>query len=103
MKFKHEDYLALKDELGFGNADIANIVGLKPSSVKNQTQPKKAIPTWVKGMLYMWKHGKKVEYELKARLLEQEEKSFKIQQELIKLAISEVERNEKKEEIISTY
>ena len=44
----HNRLKQLKKELGYTNSDIAKITGLNTDSVKNQTQPNKDIPKWIK-------------------------------------------------------
>ncbi|RKD96744.1 sigma factor-like helix-turn-helix DNA-binding protein [Marinifilum flexuosum] len=50
----HEKYKAMKKALGLTNADIAEIIGISPNSVKNQTQSSKELPTWAKSMIFVW-------------------------------------------------
>lgn len=52
----HEDWRVYKKEKGLTNEDIANIIGITPDSVKNQTQPSKDLPKWALSMLYEWKN-----------------------------------------------
>ncbi|QIY92225.1 hypothetical protein [Chryseobacterium gallinarum] len=52
----HEDWKAYKKEKGLTNYDIANIIGITPDSVKNQTQSNKDLPKWAISMLYEWKN-----------------------------------------------
>jgi len=38
----------MKKELGLNNQDISDITELNYDSIKNQTQPKKDLPKWLK-------------------------------------------------------
>ena len=51
----HTDWAQYKKERGLTNSDIAEIIGLSPESVKNQTAPSKPLPRWAISMLYEWK------------------------------------------------
>lgn len=53
-----ELFNAMKKDLKITNIDIAEIIGLTPDSVKNQTQPNKDLPTWAKSMIFVWKNKK---------------------------------------------
>lgn len=44
----HEKFEEMKKTLQDTNQDIANITGLKMTSIKNQTQPNKEFPKWLK-------------------------------------------------------
>ena len=44
----HERFKQMKKALGLNNQDIANITKLNYNSIKNQTQPNKDIPKWLK-------------------------------------------------------
>lgn len=44
----HDRFKAMKKELGLNNQDIADITELNYNSIKNQTQPNKDIPKWLK-------------------------------------------------------
>jgi len=50
----HILFKEFKKELGLNNADIAQIVGLTPDSVKTMTQPNKELPSWTKAMIFTW-------------------------------------------------
>lgn len=50
----HSMFKEFKKELGLNNADIAEIVGLTPDSVKTMTQPNKELPSWAKAMVFTW-------------------------------------------------
>ena len=52
----HEDWKSYKKEKGLTNADIAEIIGITPDSVKSQSQPNKDLPKWALSMLYAWKN-----------------------------------------------
>ena len=51
----HEKLKALMDRYNIGRKELAECIGLKESSVKNQLAPgskvKKELPTWAKSML----------------------------------------------------
>ena len=44
----HERFEVMKKHLDDNNQDIADITGLKMTSIKNQTQPNKSFPKWLK-------------------------------------------------------
>lgn len=44
----HYRFKAMKKSLGLNNQDIADITELNYNSIKNQTQPNKDIPKWLK-------------------------------------------------------
>jgi DNA-binding XRE family transcriptional regulator len=44
----HDRFKAMKKSLGYTNKDIAQITDLSYDSIKNQTQPNKEIPKWLK-------------------------------------------------------
>ena len=44
----HKRFKAMKKVLGYTNKDIAEITDLSYDSIKNQTQPNKDIPKWLK-------------------------------------------------------
>lgn len=44
----HNRFKEMKRSLGLNNQDIADITELNYNSVKNQTQPNKDIPKWLK-------------------------------------------------------
>jgi len=69
--YTHENWKRLKKDLGLKNKDIAEIVGLTLDSVKNQTQPSKDLPTWARGMIYVYEQlnaVKSMEFDAKARI-----------------------------------
>ena len=44
----HNRFKVMKKALGLNNQDIADITELNYNSIKNQTQPNKDIPKWLK-------------------------------------------------------
>lgn len=44
----HDRFKQMKKALELNNQDIANITELNYNSIKNQTQPNKDIPKWLK-------------------------------------------------------
>ena len=44
----HSRYKAMKSALKLTNADISDIIGNTPDSVKSTTQPNKDLPRWSK-------------------------------------------------------
>ena len=44
----HNRFKQMKKALGLNNQDIADITKLEYNSIKNQTQPNKDIPKWLK-------------------------------------------------------
>jgi hypothetical protein len=44
----HDRFKAMKKSLGYTNKYIAQITDLSYDSIKNQTQPNKEIPKWLK-------------------------------------------------------
>ena len=44
----HNRFKQMKKVLGLNNQDIADITELQYNSIKNQTQPNKDIPKWLK-------------------------------------------------------
>ena len=48
MKSYNDRFEAMKKHLNDTNQDIADITGLKMTSIKNQTQPNKPFPKWLK-------------------------------------------------------
>lgn len=44
----HNRFKQMKKSLGYTNKDIAEITDLSYDSIKNQTQPNKDIPKWLK-------------------------------------------------------
>ena len=44
----HDRFKVMKKALGLNNQDIADITELNYNSIKNQTQPNKDIPKWLK-------------------------------------------------------
>jgi len=44
----HKRFKQMKKELGLNNQDISDITELNYDSIKNQTQPKKDLPKWLK-------------------------------------------------------
>lgn len=58
----HERYRQFKATLGLNNADVANIIGSTPDSVKSATRPKGKLSMWLKLTLavseFLVKHSK---------------------------------------------
>tara|TARA_R110002049_G_scaffold4063_1_gene29280 strand:- start:2874 stop:3071 length:198 start_codon:yes stop_codon:yes gene_type:complete len=48
MSDYNDRFEAMKKHLNDTNQDIADITGLKMTSIKNQTQPNKPFPKWLK-------------------------------------------------------
>lgn len=44
----HDRYKKMKSSLNLTNADISDIIGNTPDSVKSTTQPNKDLPRWLK-------------------------------------------------------
>lgn len=44
----HDRFKKMKKALGLNNQDIADITELNYNSIKNQTQPNKDMPKWLK-------------------------------------------------------
>jgi hypothetical protein len=44
----HDRYKKMKSALNLTNADISDIIGNTPDSVKSTTQPSKDLPRWLK-------------------------------------------------------
>ena len=44
----HDRYKTMKSALNLTNADISDIIGNTPDSVKSTTQPNKDLPRWLK-------------------------------------------------------
>ncbi len=44
----HDRYKQMKSALKLTNADISDIIGNTPDSIKSTTQPNKALPRWLK-------------------------------------------------------
>ena len=44
----HNRYKKMKSSLNLTNADISDIIGNTPDSVKSTTQPNKDLPRWLK-------------------------------------------------------
>jgi|VirMetMinimDraft_7_1064189.scaffolds.fasta_scaffold29435_4 hypothetical protein len=44
----HNRYKTMKSALNLTNADISDIIGNTPDSVKSTTQPNKDLPRWLK-------------------------------------------------------
>jgi len=44
----HDRYKEMKSSLNLTNADISDIIGNTPDSVKSTTQPNKDLPRWLK-------------------------------------------------------
>ena len=44
----HDRFKQMKKALGLNNQDISDITELNYNSIKNQTQPKKDLPKWLK-------------------------------------------------------
>lgn len=63
----HNRFKQMKKALGLNNQDIADITELNYNSIKNQTQPNKDIPKWLKLAIVIFerlskkKEGKKNE------------------------------------------
>lgn len=55
IMIKHADFKEMKKQLGLTNSSIAEITGLAPDSVRNQTQSSKELPAWAKSMIFVWK------------------------------------------------
>jgi hypothetical protein len=53
--YSYEDYVQMKEDMGWVNKDIADIVGFEHMSVKNQTQPKYDLPLWAQILVHLWK------------------------------------------------
>jgi hypothetical protein len=53
--YSYNDYVEMKDDMGWVNKDIADIVGFEHMSVKNQTQPKYDLPLWAQILVHLWK------------------------------------------------
>lgn len=49
----NKDFKTMKKELKLTNRDIGNIIGLNHLSITNQTQEKKKMPAWARGMVYI--------------------------------------------------
>lgn len=47
----HEKFKALLDELGLSYKELAEAIGMKYDSVKNQLAPSKPLPKWALTML----------------------------------------------------
>lgn len=61
MGNNNKEFKKMKKELGITNSDVAEIIGLESSSVKNATSPNVKSPSWVRGMVYVWKRFKNVD------------------------------------------
>ena len=57
----HEDFKALKKDLGLKNKDIAEITGLTVDSVKSMTAPSKPLPSWAVFAIYVYQEMKSKE------------------------------------------
>lgn len=55
MEDKNAEYKSMRKDLNLTNADVAEIIGIEPNSVKTLTARKKDPPNWAKGMVYVWK------------------------------------------------
>ena len=55
----HNRYKTMKSALKLTNADIANIIGNTPDSVKSTTQPNKELPRWLKLAIVVYEKLKK--------------------------------------------
>jgi hypothetical protein len=49
----HEKFKALLDSVGLTYASLADAIGMKYDSVKNQLAPAKDFPRWAKSMLVL--------------------------------------------------
>lgn len=59
LKYGHNEYQEMKDEMGWANVDVAKIVGYKHMSVKNQTRKSNPLPIWAQMLVFVWR----VEYK----------------------------------------
>ena len=55
----HERYKAMKSALKLTNADISDIIGNTPDSVKSTTQPNKDLPRWLKLVIVVYERMSK--------------------------------------------
>lgn len=51
----HTDFRAMKKQLKLKNRDIANVLGLSESTVRSSTSKSREVPSWAKGMIFIWK------------------------------------------------
>lgn len=61
----HDRFKQMKKALGLNNQDIADITELNYNSIKNQTQPNKDLPKWLKLTIVVFERmsgGKKIKY-----------------------------------------
>jgi hypothetical protein len=54
MTGQHEKFETLMNELGFSRQDLADLLGMKYSSVTNQLAPAKKLPKWAISMLIVY-------------------------------------------------
>lgn len=57
MDYTKDDFKILKRELKLTNKDIADIVGLEPTSVNTMLSKNRELPTWAKSMIYGYRKG----------------------------------------------
>lgn len=86
-KYSYKDYVAMKEDLGWVNKDVAEIVDFEHMSVKNQTQPKYDLPLWAQVLVHLWRQenegllGKKDVSKEVVKNLEKFKKAFRESQE----------------------
>jgi hypothetical protein len=77
LKFTSKEYNEMKDETGWENIDVANIVGYKHMSVKNQTRPSNPLPIWAQLLVFVWQlEYKKFKYFPEGKAVEQLQEMF---------------------------
>jgi hypothetical protein len=77
LKYTAKEYNEMKDETGWENIDVANIVGYKHMSVKNQTRPSNPLPIWAQLLVFVWQlEYKKFKYFPEGKAVEQLQEMF---------------------------
>jgi len=52
--YTYDNWKRIKKDLGLKNKDIAEILGLALRTIEDQLRPSKELPTWARGMIYVY-------------------------------------------------
>lgn len=64
--YTRKKFIKLKDAFGLSNEDLADIVGLKSGTVKNQVSSySNKVSTWMRAFIYMYERMQNLEDEVR--------------------------------------
>lgn len=94
--YTREKFIELKEAFGLSNEDLADIVGLKSGTVKNQVSTySNKVSTWMRAFIYMYERMQNLEDEvretdaLNKKLIIENKRSLKTKATRAKMLIEE--------------